>query len=290
MVSVIWLVLYGGAIASIFFLAGHFSFNVGRFAPQGTNSFGLIFRECRTWRHIVGRICMVALVLTVMICTILLLVRYGLSIRVYALLATFFMLFFTSKMSIFRSLPYPHIYSLIFAAAVSGIWFFYPHWITTSVVSLFTAFFALIILKEISFKEALILSLAVILYDVSMVFLSGFMEEVAESAGTTPIGMSLPPALLFTKVKMIGLGDIILPGILIMAAFREAKIRSLPALPFGAIAGYFFGMVLAVTALNVFNFSQPATLYLIPGVLLGFWIALLINRVPLLTVLRGAEK
>lgn len=289
MLAVIWLVLYGGAIASIFFLAGYFSFKVGRLSPHGTSSSGFVLRECRTWRDVAGRICMVTLLLVVMICTILLLMRYGLSLRVYALLATFFVLFAISKLSIFRSFSYPWIYALVFAAAISGMWFFYPHWITTGAVSFFVAFFALILLKEISFKEALILSFAVILYDIPMVFLSGFIPEVAKSAGTTPIGVSLPPALWFTKVQMIGLGDIILPGILIMAAFREAKIRSLPFLPIGAIIGYFFGMTIAVMVLQVFD-SQPATLYLIPGVFLGFWVALLANRVPLLSVLRGAEK
>lgn len=285
MSSVIWLVLYGGAISSVFFLAGHY----GDLASQGSSSLSAFFGSRRTKENAIGRIFMIALILTVMICTILLFMRYGLSLRVYALLATFFVLLTISKLSIFRSLSYPWIYALVFAASISGMWFFYPHWITTSVVSFFVAFFALILLKEISFKEALILSLAVILYDIPMVFLSGFIPEVAKSASTTPIGVSLPPALWFTKVEMIGLGDIILPGILIMAAFREAKIRSLPFLPFGAIAGYFFGMTIAVMVLQVFD-SQPATLYLIPGVLLGFWAALAMNRVPFLSVIRGTEK
>jgi hypothetical protein len=280
---VIWLVLYGGAIASIFFLAGYFAFK--HFIPPR------VYKQY-TWQYTVGRVCLLTCMLIAMLCMALLLFKAGLPASVYALFAIFFVLFNSMRASIFRSSSYPRMYSFLFAGLISSTWFFYPHWIITDAVAYLSSVFVLILFKEMTMKQAAVISLAVILFDTSMVFFSGFMQEFAIGSGleATPMVFLVNDAPSFIGISMIGLGDIIFPGIIIMAIFREAKIRSLPSLPVAAIIGYFYGLVVTVIVYSIFHSPQPATLYLIPGVLLGFWVALLVNRVPMLSVLRGAGK
>jgi hypothetical protein len=284
-----WLLLYGDALASIFVLAGHFAFNDTRFFPQTNESFRVIFGSFRSWKEIAKRALMIVCVFTVMILTLILLLRWGMSLRMYAFAVTGFVLFNASKMSFFRNLSRRWVYSLVFSLAVSCAWFFYPHWTTTGFASFLLAFFFLVLLRRVKFKEASLLAIAIIIFDISMVFLSDFMIEFAADASSTPLGFALPPVLWFIGVKMIGLADIVLPGILLMTMFREAKNRLDSSLFIYPMIAYFIGLSVAITMRNVFDSAQPATLYLFPAVLIGFWIAILIHHIPFVNVLRGTE-
>lgn len=284
MLSLFFLFLFFGAVASIFFFAGKIAFGDGRFVVRRSMPLDRFMGECLSWfgmaKHTLGIIFVFIGVLS----ALLFAVELGVSFRALAFLSTCLLMFHLSE-NIFWSFSHSRVISFFFSFIVSGGWFFFPYWLTTGIAGYFLSVFILVHLKEISMKQALVASLAIMVYDVSMVFFSGFMVEAAEGAGSTPIGVSIPPALSFIGISMIGLGDIILPGILIMSAFREAKLRGLPLLPSGAIAGYFLGFFFAVFMSKLFG-SQPATLYLIPGVCFGFWVTLSAYRVPLREILK----
>jgi minor histocompatibility antigen H13 len=85
------------------------------------------------------------------------------------------------------------------------------------------------------------------------------------------LGADVPP------FSMLGLGDIVIPGIYVALTLRmdharlaRALAKGLPAPPkyFNAVViGYFAGLVATIAVMNAFKAAQPALLYIVPGVL-----------------------
>lgn len=103
--------------------------------------------------------------------------------------------------------------------------------------------------------------------------------------------LSLPGKLVFPSMQntghfsMLGLGDIVMPGLLLCFvlrydAYKRAQLASLntglpPPRNFSRITyfhcslvGYFFGLLTATVSSEVFKAAQPALLYLVPFTLL----------------------
>ena len=120
------------------------------------------------------------------------------------------------------------------------------------------------------------------------------MVTVAKSLDG-PIKLMFPKALEWESQKdfnMIGLGDIVIPGIYVALMLRLDYYRSLKTiintarqdpqgnkivsfLPFTnfntflwTFCGYFFGILSTLVVMNVFKAAQPALLYLVPGCLI----------------------
>lgn len=142
-------------------------------------------------------------------------------------------------------------------------------------------------------------------YDIFFVFGSDVMLTVAKN-------IDAPIKLLFPtewgaidaetgepkpKFSLLGLGDIVIPGIFIALALRFDIIKTLPkkanemmdrgkadevldmirkhsvSAPktyfIGTIIGYFLAIIATVVVMLIFDHGQPALLYLVPGVLLS---------------------
>ena len=142
-------------------------------------------------------------------------------------------------------------------------------------------------------------------YDIFFVFGSDVMLTVAKN-------IDAPIKLLFPtewgaidaetgepkpKFSLLGLGDIVIPGIFIALALRFDIIKTLPkkanemmdrgkadevldmirkhsvSAPkhyfIGTIVGYFLAIIATVVVMLIFDHGQPALLYLVPGVLLS---------------------
>ena len=76
---------------------------------------------------------------------------------------------------------------------------------------------------------------------------------------------------------MLGLGDIVVPGLYVALTLRMALPRAAQAKAEGkpapkryfpaVIFGYFAGLATTIVVMNVFNAAQPALLYIVPGIL-----------------------
>ena len=84
------------------------------------------------------------------------------------------------------------------------------------------------------------------------------------------------PAKPGRPFNMLGLGDIVVPGIFIALMLRMDVARAkaaAPALPPRAryfrtvMAGYVLGLGTTIAVMNIFNAAQPALLYIVPAVL-----------------------
>lgn len=88
-----------------------------------------------------------------------------------------------------------------------------------------------------------------------------------------PIKLLFPRlrALLATGPRpfaMLGLGDIVIPGIFVALMLRYDASRKYESKYFhSAFFGYCLGLVTTIFVMNYFEAAQPALLYIVPGVL-----------------------
>ncbi|KEH35986.1 signal peptide peptidase-like protein [Medicago truncatula] len=95
------------------------------------------------------------------------------------------------------------------------------------------------------------------------------MVSVAKSFDA-PIKLLFPTADSARPFSMLGLGDIVIPGIFVALALRFDVSRGRKPQYFkSAFLGYTFGLVLTIVVMNWFQAAQPALLYIVPAVI-GF--------------------
>ena len=107
-------------------------------------------------------------------------------------------------------------------------------------------------------------------YDVFWVFGTEVMVAVAK-------GLNAPVKILFPKklgvspmpMSMLGLGDIVIPGIFVALLLRFDHSRGLASQPYfrANLAAYVLGLGATVGVMHVWDAAQPALLYLVPAVL-----------------------
>ena len=196
------------------------------------------------------------------------------------------------------------------------IWVLTGHWLLMDALGmgLCVAFIALIRLP--SLKVSTLLLVGLLIYDVFWVFFSSYifrtnvMVKVATRPADNPVGifakklhlqglmrdtpkLSLPGKLVFPSMhnsghfSMLGLGDIVMPGLLLCFvlrydAFKKCQVISSEAglLPppssyytrisyfHCSLVGYFLGLLTATVSSEMFRAAQPALLYLVPFTLL----------------------
>jgi minor histocompatibility antigen H13 len=124
-----------------------------------------------------------------------------------------------------------------------------------------------------SIKIGVVLLCGLFLYDIFWVFGTDVMVTVAKGF-QGPIKLLFPKSVVVWDEKpefsMVGLGDIVIPGIYVAMMlrfdhFRNAVNTKYFPLVFG---GYVAGLVATVIVMHTFNAAQPALLYLVPGCLL----------------------
>eukprot|EP00898_Chlorokybus_atmophyticus_P008048 jgi/Chlat1/8244/Chrsp77S07672 len=122
-----------------------------------------------------------------------------------------------------------------------------------------------------SFKIGCILLCGLFVYDVFWVFCTPVMVSVAKS-------FDAPIKLLFPTVSadatrpfsMLGLGDIVIPGIFVALVLRyDIASKGRRHYFYSAFAGYAAGLGTTIAVMNIFQAAQPALLYIVPGVI-GF--------------------
>jgi signal peptide peptidase-like protein 3 len=207
------------------------------------------------------------------------------------------------------------IFSFCMSFTIVCIWILTGHWLLMDALGmgLCVAFIALVRLP--SLKVSTLLLVGLLVYDVFWVFFSSYifstnvMVKVATRPADNPVGLfakklhltglvrdapklSLPAKLVFpssqnsSHFNMLGLGDIVMPGLLLCFVLRYDTYKKsqlclaetgVPPPPnyvqrlsyfHCSLVGYFLGLLTATVSSEVFKAAQPALLYLVPFTLL----------------------
>lgn len=207
------------------------------------------------------------------------------------------------------------LFSFTLSVSIVCIWVLTGHWLLMDAMGmgLCVAFIAFVRLP--SLKVSTLLLTGLLIYDVFWVFFSSYifstnvMVKVATRPAENPVGivarklnlggivkeppkLNLPGKLVFPSIhnsghfSMLGLGDIVMPGLLLCFVLRydaykkSQGVTADPTLapPRGmgskltyfhcSLLGYFLGLLTATVSSEVFKAAQPALLYLVPFTLL----------------------
>lgn len=203
------------------------------------------------------------------------------------------------------SLPLAEVLGFLFSATLAGAWYFHRRtwWLVQDVFGVSLCFLFLRTVQVPNLKVATILLGLAFFYDIFFVFISplffgsSVMEDVATggpSAATRsgypgvdycerypeyeacldpepmPMLLVMPRILNWVGgASMLGLGDIIMPGMLLSFALRfDYSPRSLGENYFRSMCiGYMVGLGMANVAVTLMQIGQPALMYLVPTTL-----------------------
>ena len=165
------------------------------------------------------------------------------------------------------------------------------HWLTNNIIGIFFCIFAIQNLFLGNFKIGTLLLVALFFYDVFWVFGTDVMVTVAKNIDG-PIKLLFPKQPLIESSKdlsLLGLGDIVIPGIFLSLCMRfdflrtfykdtkvedrtfekvMEKFEKAPKTYFWAcMGGYCVGIICTVAVMLITGAGQPALLYLVPGCL-----------------------
>lgn len=155
------------------------------------------------------------------------------------------------------------------------------HWVTNNVIGISFCIQGIEMLSLGSVQVGMILLSGLFFYDIFWVFFTPVMVTVAKS-------FNAPIKLLFIRslaedaskkpqFSMLGLGDIVIPGIYLALLLRMDHKRGFGRSNyFGPVfASYNLGLLATLVVMNVFQHAQPALLYLVPACLgATFYVAL----------------
>ncbi|KAI9106649.1 hypothetical protein K1719_022177 [Acacia pycnantha] len=171
----------------------------------------------------------------------------------------------------FRSLEIEFTRSQV-VAAVPGTFFcawyaLKKHWLANNILGLAFCIQGIEMLSLGSFKTGAILLAGLFVYDIFWVFFTPVMVSVAKSFDA-PIKLLFPTSDSARPFSMLGLGDIVIPGIFVALALRFDVSRGKQPQYFkSAFLGYAVGVVLTIIVMNWFQAAQPALLYIVPAVI-----------------------
>lgn len=169
-------------------------------------------------------------------------------------------------------------YQLVACFVVSlaiGIWYFTTkHWIANNIFGLAFAVNGIEFLQLNKVLNGCILLGGLFFYDIFWVFATNVMVSVAKSFDA-PIKLIFPQDLIENgfsaeKFALLGLGDIVIPGIFIALLLRydmstQGKNR---VYFYTSFVAYILGLGGCIVVMHVFKHAQPALLYIVPSILI----------------------
>mmetsp|Transcript_36604 Transcript_36604/g.95858 ORF Transcript_36604/g.95858 Transcript_36604/m.95858 type:complete len:406 (-) Transcript_36604:1472-2689(-) len=181
-----------------------------------------------------------------------------------------------AKDALIGELTFDHIdlVCLALSTVVGVIYVLTKHWLTCNFFGLTLAINAVELLNLGTFKIAATLLVGLFFYDIFWVFGTNVMVTVAKSFDG-PIKVLFPKdfmenGVFATENAMLGLGDIVLPGVLIALLYRFDVASGRTSRPYFwcTFIAYFLGLVFTIVIMHTFKAAQPALLYLVPAVLI----------------------
>eukprot|EP00291_Cryptomonas_curvata_P016301 CAMPEP_0172153858 /NCGR_PEP_ID=MMETSP1050-20130122/1697_1 /TAXON_ID=233186 /ORGANISM="Cryptomonas curvata, Strain CCAP979/52" /LENGTH=362 /DNA_ID=CAMNT_0012822479 /DNA_START=41 /DNA_END=1126 /DNA_ORIENTATION=+ len=173
------------------------------------------------------------------------------------------------------------IISILACVGVGHKYYTTQHWCCNNLFGLSFAIRGIEMISLGSFLNGVILLAGLFVYDVFWVFGTDVMVTVAKSF-QAPIKLVFPRdwnAEVGKQFSMLGLGDIVIPGLFIALMLRwdvhRAKAAGLKVTEackvyfYSNFAAYILGLVTTVVFMVWFKAAQPALLYLVPAALLA---------------------
>jgi len=159
--------------------------------------------------------------------------------------------------------------------SVVGVWYILKkHWLANDLLGMAFAINGVELLHLNNVVTGCILLGGLFFYDIFWVFGTDVMVTVAKSF-EAPIKLVFPQDLLengpmgATNFAMLGLGDIVIPGIFIALLLRyDNSLKRNSNFYFNAtFIAYLAGLLLTIFVMHVYKHAQPALLYLVPACL-----------------------
>lgn len=152
-----------------------------------------------------------------------------------------------------------------------GVWYFVQkHWVANNLLGMAFAINGIELLTLSSIMTGALLLGLLFIYDIFWVFGTNVMVTVARNF-EAPIKLVFPQDLLehglsADKFAMLGLGDIVIPGIFValLLRFDKSLKRGNHHYFYAGYFAYITGLLLTMLVLHVFKTAQPALLYLVP--------------------------
>lgn len=172
------------------------------------------------------------------------------------------------------------------AAAIGGAYLYNQHWLANNIIGLCFAIQGVEMLSLPNYKTGCMLLGGLFFYDVFWVFGTDVMVTVAKKFDA-PIKLIFPANIFdaASKSSMLGLGDIVIPGILVALMLRIDDHRSPGSSKYfmTTFVAYILGLAGTIVVMHVFKHAQPALLYLVPACLgAPFLVALVTGEIKLL--------
>ncbi|XP_073930609.1 minor histocompatibility antigen H13 isoform X1 [Castor canadensis] len=157
-------------------------------------------------------------------------------------------------------------------SSIVGVWYLLrKHWIANNLFGLAFSLNGVELLHLNNVSTGCILLGGLFIYDVFWVFGTNVMVTVAKSF-EAPIKLVFPQDLLEKGLEadnfaMLGLGDIVIPGIFIalLLRFDISLKKNTHTYFYTSFAAYIFGLGLTISIMHIFKHAQPALLYLVPA-------------------------
>lgn len=156
--------------------------------------------------------------------------------------------------------------------SIIGVWYLWKkHWVANNLFGLAFAVNGVELLHLNNIVTGCILLGGLFVYDIFWVFGTDVMVTVAKSF-EAPIKLVFPQDLLekgldASNFAMLGLGDIVIPGIFIALLLRfDQSLKRKHNTYFNAsFVAYIAGLILTIVIMAYFKHAQPALLYLVPA-------------------------
>ncbi|XP_063515179.1 minor histocompatibility antigen H13 isoform X1 [Pongo pygmaeus] len=157
-------------------------------------------------------------------------------------------------------------------SSIVGVWYLLrKHWIANNLFGLAFSLNGVELLHLNNVSTGCILLGGLFIYDVFWVFGTNVMVTVAKSF-EAPIKLVFPQDLLEKGLEannfaMLGLGDVVIPGIFIalLLRFDISLKKNTHTYFYTSFAAYIFGLGLTIFIMHIFKHAQPALLYLVPA-------------------------
>ena len=167
------------------------------------------------------------------------------------------------------------VLALVHAVILAGIFLATNHWTLSNAFGVAFSLQGLSMISLGSVQNGLIMLWGLFIYDITWVFGSDVMVTVAKK-------FDAPIKLLFhrgegLRPSMLGLGDIVIPGIFIALMLRldrhiaetrapgSTRAHKFPKPYFHSVmVGYWLGLSITLAVMYWFEHAQPALLYLVP--------------------------
>lgn len=166
--------------------------------------------------------------------------------------------------------------SALISFALVCSWVLTKNWFLSNLIAISFVMMLLRMVKLNHLKASCILLMTLFLYDVFWTLVTTLMTSDGQSVMSVvasgldlPIKIVMPSGKLFESCAMLGLGDLVVPGLHLSFVFRFGKMAKCPVYFWTNLIGYALSLTLCIAVVLLTGVPQPALFYIVP-VLLTF--------------------